>query len=83
MSCGSITIAAVLINGGTAKALLSRLGFLSYTPEQLATLRHVVQDMVRMGCMQTCIIHAYTKQADTNAASLPSRCCTQAVMCIL
>jgi hypothetical protein len=34
-----------LINGGTCKWLLEKLGFMSYTPEQLGTLKHVVEDM--------------------------------------
>ena len=36
---GTMALATVLINGGTAKALLRALGFMSYTPEQLATLQ--------------------------------------------
>ncbi|KAF8058312.1 NHX8 [Scenedesmus sp. PABB004] len=42
---GTMAFFTVLINGGSTKALLSALGFMSYTPEQLGTLQHVVEDM--------------------------------------
>lgn len=42
---GTMAFFTVLINGGTVKWLLKTLGFMSYTPEQLTTLQHVVQDM--------------------------------------
>eukprot|EP00775_Hariotina_reticulata_P012274 gene12274-12411_t len=42
---GTMAFFTVLINGGTCKWLLEKLGFLSYTPEQLGTLKHVVEDM--------------------------------------
>lgn len=38
----------MLINGGTTKYVLRWLGFMSYTPEQLATLNHIVDDMEEM-----------------------------------
>ena len=36
---GTMALFTVLINGGTTKLLLERLGFMSYSPEQLATLQ--------------------------------------------
>lgn len=45
---GSMAFFTVLINGGTTKALLEWLGFMSYTPEQLGTLHHVIEDMDEM-----------------------------------
>ncbi|WIA41790.1 hypothetical protein OEZ86_009122 [Tetradesmus obliquus] len=42
---GTMAFFTVLINGGSTKALLKWLGFLSYTPEQLGTLTHVIEDM--------------------------------------
>ncbi len=36
---GTMAFFTVLINGGTTKFVLQRLGFMSYTPEQLATLQ--------------------------------------------
>ena len=36
---GLMALFTVLINGGTTKLLLEKLGFMSYTPEQLATLQ--------------------------------------------
>lgn len=42
---GTMAFFTVLINGGTCKLMLQWLGFLSYTPEQLGTLTHVIEDM--------------------------------------
>jgi NhaP-type Na+/H+ or K+/H+ antiporter len=40
---GTMAFLTVLVNGGTTKALLKRLGFMSHTEEQYKTLRHVVE----------------------------------------
>lgn len=45
---GTMAFFTVLINGGTCKVVLQKLGFMSYTPEQLGTLHHVIEDMDEM-----------------------------------
>lgn len=37
---GTMAFFTVLLNGGTTKALLKRLGFMSYTPEQVRLRMH-------------------------------------------
>ncbi len=51
---GVMAFTTVLINGGTIKLLLQRLGFMSHTAEQVHVLEHVVRVRFRVGWPQGC-----------------------------